>query len=89
MLRPYFVKSGAKPLTSDERNSIRSKNGNTHIITDSGNEYKPPGLGSMSSGLPMNSLRESGISISFISAIQESNKKLIFDENYRLKTNEV
>ena len=89
MLRPYFVKSGAKPLTSEERNSIRSKNGNTHIITDGGNEYKLPGLGSMSSGLPMKSLKESDISISFLSTIKEPNKTLIFDENYRLNTNEV
>lgn len=89
MIKPYFIKSGVPPLTSEQRNILRSKNGNTNIITGGGNEYSSPGLGSMASGLPMDSLIQSDKNICFLATLKEPNITLVFDENYQLKTSDV
>lgn len=87
LLKPLFIGSGRKPLSLIQRKVLRSKNGNTNIITNSGNEYRVPGYGLVGSGLPTSSIIKSDISMIFVKKLTENNnitQKLAFDRNYKL-----
>lgn len=88
LIQPYYLGEGRTPLTNEQRKNLRSKNGNTNIITNSGKEYRIPGCGSVSAGLPVNSIMQGDMATSFINDIlnnaSSNSVTLSFDENYRL-----
>lgn len=87
LLTKYFVGNGRQPLTFEKRKNLRAINANTSIITDVGNEYNPPGFGTVAAGLPINVIRQSDKARAFIQqleAAEENDGALKFDENYNL-----
>lgn len=88
LIQPYYLGDGRTPLTNEERKNLRARNGNTNIITTSGKEYRIPGCGSVSAGLPVNSIGQGDIATRFIDDILHNGSSdsvtLSFDENYQL-----
>lgn len=88
LIQPYYLGEGRTPLTNEQRKNLRAKNCNTNIITNSGKEYRIPGCGSVSAGLPGNSIMQGDMATSFINGIlnnaSSNSVTLSFDENYRL-----
>lgn len=88
LIQPYYLGEGRTPLTNEQRKNLRSKNGNTSIITTSGKEYRIPGCASVSAGLPHNSIMQGDMAMSFINNIMNNvssnSVKLSFDKNYQL-----
>lgn len=88
LIQPYYLGEGRTPLTNEQRKNLRAKNCNTNIITTSGKEYRIPGCGSVSAGLPVNSIRQGDMATSFIGDIlnnaSSNSVTLSFDKNYQL-----
>lgn len=88
LIQPYYLGEGRTPLTNEQRKNLRAKNCNTNIITTSGKEYRIPGCGSVSAGLPVNSIRQGDMATSFIDDIlnnvSSNSVTLSFDKNYQL-----
>lgn len=88
LIQPYYLGEGRTPLTNEQRKNLRAKNGNTNIITTSGKEYRIPGCGSVSAGLPVNSIRQGDMATIFIDDILNNasgnSVTLSFDKNYQL-----
>lgn len=87
LLSQYYVGDGKTPLTSEQRQNLRVKNCNTNIITTKGREYRHPGLGTVSAGLPIQSIVYSDMAMDLVDRLEEANKNsglLLFDGSYRL-----
>lgn len=88
LIQPYYLGEGRTPLTNEQRKNLRAKNCNTNIITTSGKEYRIPGCGSVSAGLPVNSIMQGDMATSFINDIlnnaSSNSVTLSFDKNYQL-----
>ncbi len=88
LIQPYYLGEGRTPLTNEQRQNIRAKNGNTNIITTSGKEYRIPGCGSVSVGFPVNSIRQGDMATRLIDDIlnnaSSNSVTLSFDKNYQL-----
>lgn len=89
LLTPYFVSGGRNSLSADERKNLRSKNYNSCIITNTGNEYDFTGCGSVASGLPLCSVVRADGDLKFIDELskkyENSLMSLYFDENCNLE----
>lgn len=88
LIRPYYLGDGRTPLTNEERKNLRDRNANANIITASGKEYRIPGRGSVSAGLPVNSIRQGDINNTLIDGFVKNGSgtsvTLSFDRNYQL-----
>jgi hypothetical protein len=86
LLAPYYLGDGRTPLTADQRKNLRDRNANTAIITTSGKKYRIPGCGSVSAGLPLNSIARGDMAMSKIENLSASSSsvKLSFDKSYNL-----
>lgn len=88
LIQPYCLGEGRTPLTNEQRKNLRARNCNTNIITTSGKEYRIPDCGSVSAGLPVNSIRQGDMATSFIDNILNNTSSnsvtLSFDKNYQL-----
>lgn len=88
LIQQYYLGEGRTPLTNEQRKNLRAKNCNTNIITSNGKEYRIPGCGSVSSGLPANSIQQGDMASRFIDDILRNSSSnsvtLSFDKNYHL-----
>ncbi|WP_351001224.1 hypothetical protein [Shewanella sp. TB7-MNA-CIBAN-0143] len=86
LIEPYYIGDGRAPLTANQRKNLRDRNANTNIITTAGKEYRIPGCGSVSAGLPLNSIVRGDMAMSQIENLSASGSsvKLSFDNNYNL-----
>lgn len=77
-------RAGLQPLTFEQRKALRRKNGNTYVITNSGNEYIPPGFGSVASGHPMQVITKVDQNMWFLEHHLKDTDEIAFDESFNL-----
>lgn len=77
-------REGVQPLTFEQRRTLRKKGYNTSVITNSGNEYVPPGFGSTVSGHPMSVIRKVDQTMLWLEHKFKDTDDIVFDSNYNL-----
>lgn len=79
-------REGVRPLTFEQRRALRRKNGNTNVITNSGNEYAPPSFGSAASGHPIQVIIKVDQIMWSLEHHLKDTDEIVFDANYNLIT---
>jgi hypothetical protein len=83
-IQHFKQREDVQPLTFEQRRALRTKNGNTNVITNSGNEYVPPSFGSTASGHPMSVITKVYHNMLLLKHDLNDIDEIVFDANYNL-----